>query len=156
MSAPAPSQPHASNAPASAEKLQSFANDLSGEGKEPGAPSIGLLQLIILIRKADLDKEDAWSGLVNDQLRHMKAAVKLISTDPLIRMKYGGTLDSAMKLVGILKARAAEKELEEHIDKVVDENLIEHLPSRTVEGSSAFVKRATRTKKYFENANDSD
>ena len=149
MSAPAPSQPHASNAPASAEKLQSFANDLSGEGKEPGAPSIGLLQLIILIRKADLDKEDAWSGLVNDQLRHMKAAVKLISTDPLIRMKYGGTLDSAMKLVGILKARAAEKELEERIDGVVDENLVEHLPSRTVEGTSVFKARGDATKAFL-------
>lgn len=145
----APSQPHASNAPASAEKLQSFANDLSGEGKEPGAPSMGLLQLIVLIRKADLDTEDAWSGLVNDQLRHMKAAVKLISTDPLIRMKYGGTLESAMKLVGILKARAAEKELEDRIDGVVDDNLMQHLPSKTIEASDVFQKRGEATAKFI-------
>ena len=56
----------------SANDVLNFAEKLSGEDKEASAPSLGLLQLIVLIRKAEAGADDAWTSLVSNQLRHMK------------------------------------------------------------------------------------
>ena len=125
----------------SANDVLNFAEKLSGEDKEASAPSLGLLQLIVLIRKAEAGADDAWSSLVSNQLRHMKAAVKLINTNPVIAMKFGNTLEGAMSLVGILKARAAEIDMEKQIDVVV-EPLVDRLPHKSIEGTAAFKRRA--------------
>ena len=131
----------------SANDVLNFAEKLSGEENEASAPSLGLLQLIVLIRKAEAGTEDSWTSLVNNQLRHMKAAVKLINTNPVIAMKFGNTLEGAMSLVGILKARAAEIDMEEQIDKVVKPDLVSKLPHMNIEGTAAFKTRADKEKK---------
>jgi len=126
----------------SANDVLNFAEKLSGEDKEASAPSLGLLQLIVLIRKAEAGADDAWSSLVSNQLRHMKAAVKLINTNPVIAMKFGNTLEGAMSLVGILKARAAEIDMEKQLDEVVKKDLIDTMPHKILEGTAAFKARA--------------
>ena len=128
----------------SANDVLNFAEKLSGEDKEASAPSLGLLQLIVLIRKAEAGADDAWTSLVSNQLRHMKAAVKLINTNPLIAMKFGNTLEGAMSLVGILKARAAEKDMEKQIDPVVEKDLVDTMPHKILEGTAAFKTRAAK------------
>ena len=125
----------------SANDVLNFAEKLSGEDKEASAPSLGLLQLIVLIRKAEAGADDAWTSLVSNQLRHMKAAVKLINTNPVIAMKFGNTLEGAMSLVGILKARAAEIDMEKQIDEVI-KPLVDRLPNKSMEGTAAFKARA--------------
>jgi len=125
----------------SANDVLNFAEKLSGEDKEASAPSLGLLQLIVLIRKAEAGADDAWSSLVSNQLRHMKAAVKLINTNPVIAMKFGNTLEGAMSLVGILKARAAEIDMEKQIDDVV-KPLVDRLPNKNFEATGVFKTRA--------------
>ena len=128
----------------SANDVLNFAEKLSGEDKEASAPSLGLLQLIVLIRKAEAGADDAWSSLVSNQLRHMKAAVKLINTNPVIAMKFGNTLEGAMSLVGILKARTAEIDMEEQLDEVVKKDLIDTMPHKIIEGTAAFKTRAAK------------
>ena len=128
----------------SANDVLNFAEKLSGEDKEASAPSLGLLQLIVLIRKAEAGADDAWSSLVSNQLRHMKAAVKLINTNPVIAMKFGNTLEGAMSLVGILKARTAEIDMEEQLDDVVKKDLIDTMPHKIIEGTAAFKTRAAK------------
>lgn len=121
-----------------------FAEDLSGESHEASAPSLGLLQLIVLIRKAEAGNgDDAWTPLVKNQLRHMKAAVRLLNENATLAMKFGNTLEGALKLVGILKARASEKELEDQIDDAVDEEIVPHMPSKAIAASSVFQTRAS-------------
>ena len=129
----------------SANDVLNFAEKLSGEENEASAPSLGLLQLIVLIRKAEAGADDSWTSLVNNQLRHMKAAVKLINTNPVIAMKFGNTLEGAMSLVGILKARAAEIDMENQIDDVV-KPLVAKLPHQNIEGTAAFKLRADAEK----------
>ena len=126
----------------SANDVLNFAEKLSGEDKEASAPSLGLLQLIVLIRKAEAGADDAWTSLVSNQLRHMKAAVKLINTNPVIAMKFGNTLEGAMSLVGILKARTAEIDMEEQLDEVVKKDLIDTMPHKIIQGTAAFKARA--------------
>jgi len=132
--------------------MLNFAEKLSGEDHASSAPSLGLLQLIVLIRKAEAgnkdDGSDAWTPMVNHQLRHMKAAVKLINTQPLIAMKFGHTLEGALSLVGILKARAAEKDMEGQIDDVVEHDLLPKAASKMMEGTAAFKARG---KKFTDN-----
>ena len=126
---------------ASPSEYAKFAEKLSGEDETPAAPSVALLQLITLIRKADDGKEDAWTPLVENELKHMRSAVKLLTSNPAIQLRFGNSLEGAMKLVGILKARASERSLESQIDSVVDEELIPNLPIASVAASSAFVSR---------------
>jgi hypothetical protein len=137
-----PQVPRASRASVnpSANDVLNFAEDLSGEDKEASVPSLGLLQLIVLIRKAEAGTEDSWTPLVKNQLRHLKAAVRLITEDELIALKYGNTLEAAMKLVGILKARASEKELDNRIDPVVEQEIEPYMPSKTIAPSSVFQR----------------
>lgn len=140
-------KPSQSLANPSANDVLKIAENLSGEDKEASVPSLGLLQLIILIRKAEAGNgDDAWTPLVENSLRHMKAAVRLINEDPLIAMKFGNTLEGAMKLVGILKARAGEKDLESRIDGIVRDEIQPHMPSKTLQASSVFKSRADLSK----------
>lgn len=105
----------------SANALQSYAADLTGEDHEPTGPNMVILQLITMIRKADTGVADSWSPLVQRELVHIKAALRLIQTNPLFSFKYGGSLGAAMELVGILKARAATLELNSQIDPALTE-----------------------------------
>lgn len=102
---------------ASASEYANFAADLSGENQEPNGPNMTILKLITMIRKAD-DKaaKDEWAPLVNRELVHIKAALQLISDNVLFQVKYGQSFKSAMELVGILKNRASEMELNESIE----------------------------------------
>ena len=127
----------------SANDVLKFAEKLSGEDHEVSAPSLGLLQLIVLIRKAEAGNKPggAWAPLVEHQLRHMKAAVHLINTDPIIAMKFGNPLEGAMSLVGILKARASELDMESKIDGVVASHITPHSVNSLVKETSAFTTR---------------
>lgn len=123
---------------ASANELQDFAEEISGEASTPNAPDMPLLQLIIMIRKAEAGPADAWAPFITNELRHIKAAVHLLQTDDIIGYRFGTSMAGAMKLVGILKARASAKDIESRIDGVVDADLMNHLPSRKI-ARGAFV-----------------
>jgi len=126
----------------SANEVLKFADVLSGENKEHSAPSLGLLQLVALIRKAEAGAEDSWTPLIENELRHMKAAVRLITEKPIIAIKFGNNLEAAMKLTGILKARASELEMEHQIDEIVEDELQDHTSSSILDPASVFHTRA--------------
>ena len=130
----------------SANDVLNFAEKLSGEDKEASAPSLGLLQLIVLIRKAEAGNKDGetWTPLIENQLRYMKSAVQLINSDPMIAMKFGNTLEGAMQLVGILKARASELEMEGRIDKVVTKDIEPHMQSTNFTANPVFTARKAK------------
>jgi hypothetical protein len=128
MSSPSPSKLHSSRDPSANDVLK--ANEqISGEDKASGVPSLPLLQLIVMIRKAETQKGkgDSWTPFVNEELKYLRAAVKLLTTDPLINFKYGTSMEGAMSLVGLLKARAATKDIESRIDGVVNDELTPHM-----------------------------
>ena len=125
-----------------AEEFNKLAGQLSGEDRVPDAPSMALLGLITMIRKADVDKADAWSPIVDAELRHLKAAVKLLTTDPRMQYRFGTSMEGAMELVGLLKARASEKDVHDSIDAVVDSDLTPQLASNSFIQPSAFVAKA--------------
>ena len=122
-----------------AEDFSKVASQLSGEDRVPDAPSMPLLTLITMIRKADPAQQDAWSPMVESELRHLKAAVHLLATQPQIAYRFGQSMEGAMQLVGILKARASEKDVHRLIDGVVDSHLAPSLPSTSFVDSNAFV-----------------
>ena len=130
----------------SANDVLNFAEKLSGEDKEASAPSLGLLQLIVLIRKAEAGNKtgETWTPLVENQLRYMKSAVQLINSDPMISMKFGNTLEGAMQLVGILKARASELEMEGRIDTVVKTDLEPNMQSTNFTPNPVFTARKAK------------
>lgn len=141
---------------ASADDLLEFSAKLTGEDQESSAPNLGLLKLIVEIRKADTEKKDTWSPLINAELRHMKAAVRLLSEQPMIALRFGHSLEGAMKLVGILKSRASEVEMEKQLEDVINEELVPHMPSKSVEASKAFVKRATASSSRAKSRRDAE
>lgn len=142
----------------SANDVLKFAEELSGENNENSAPSLGLLQLVALIRKAEAGnkEDDAWAPLVRNELRHMKAAVRLINESPIIALKFGNNLNAAMKLTGILKARASEKEMESQIDTIVDEELVPNMSSKTIEPSSVFFGRSQKSRQRAQKDRDAE
>ena len=146
MSSTKPHVPHAAKADPSANDYLNVAENISGVDQQSAAPSLGLLQLVVMIRKADTNVDDTWTPLVKNELRYMKAAVRLITEDPRIAIKYGSTLEAAMKLVGILKARAAEKDLDDRLDPIVNEEIVDHMPSKSIQASSVFQATAARSK----------
>ena len=117
---------HAPKDPSANEMLK-VSEQISGEDKGNGAPDLPVLQLIVMIRKAEAVKDDVWSNFVNEELKYLKAAVHLLMNDSMINFKFGTTMKGAMELVGILRARAAEKDIESRLDPVVDKQLIPHM-----------------------------
>ena len=137
MSVP-PSKVNAGNTDPSANELLSFAKKVSGEDQETGVPNLGTLQLIKLIRQIDTGVVDSWTPIVNKELRHMKAAVKMVTDNPYLQVKFGASMESMLKLVGYIKDRAAEKELEDIIDPTIVSEITPHLLSKTIRTSKAF------------------
>jgi hypothetical protein len=125
----------------SANEVLSVAEKVTGEDKTPSMPHSGLLHMIAEIRKAEKHGDDDWSDIVKDQLRFLKAALKLCQTSPLIGIKFGSTIEGAAQLVGILKARAAEMELEEAIDSSIEKIIPKTGLARFAKASAKFQAR---------------
>lgn len=122
----------------SPQRFAEFAERVTGEDKSASVPDLGILHLINQIRKAEpLGKdgkkiEDDWSRMVEAELRHLKAAVKLMNEDPLMRYQFGTSLESAMLLVKFIKERASVKDVEERMDKVIGTSVSAAMPSAMI------------------------
>ena len=132
-----------------AEDMSRLAASFSGEDHVPDAPSMGLLTLLTAIRKADTDKPDCWSPMIDNELRHLKAAVHMLTNYPQVQYKFGTSMEGAMQLVGIIKARAAELDITAMIDPVIKTHIAPSLASNTFIKPTAFKDLVTDTRKDF-------
>jgi hypothetical protein len=125
----------------SANELHNAAEKVSGEEKTAALPHLGMLHMIAEIRKADnpLHAKDDWAPIVNDQLRFFKVALKLCTEQPAIGLEYGTTMEGAARLVAILKARAAEIDLEEAIDQKLKVEILPHTNINKVVAKAAAI-----------------
>jgi hypothetical protein len=126
-----PAKLRATDADPSANRILEMEESIAGVDAMPDVPNDGIFQLVKHIREAENHK-DEWSPIIESELRFLKAALKLLMQDPLYNYRFGTSLQGAMKLVGILKARAAERDAEERLDKIVDNEILPKLPGRLV------------------------
>ena len=130
-----------------AEDMSRMAASFSGEDHVPDVPSMGLLTLLTAIRKADTDISDCWSPMIDNELRHLKAAVHLLTTNPQIQYKFGSSMEGAMQLVGIIKARASELDVTKMIDPVISTMIEPGLASHSFIKPSKFVTLAAAARR---------
>ncbi len=127
-----------------AEDFSKIASQISGEDHVPDAPSMALLGLLAMIRKTDNGTVDAWTPMIDNELRHLKAAVTLLRDNPVIQNRFGTSMEGAMQLVGLIKARAAELEVTEMIDPIIETHIQPTMASKNFKTDSVF--KAFRTK----------
>ena len=90
-------------------------------GNSPIAPSAPSLIALKLLASTN---EHAFKGLREDQTKWLASATALVREDPYLRISLGGDLLTASVAVAdLLKKRAEEKNLQAHIDDVVDHML---------------------------------
>ena len=89
-------------------------------GNSPIAPAPSFIALKLLAST----NEYAFKGLLEDQTKWLASATALVREDPYLRISLGGDLLTASVAVAdLLKKRAEEKNLQAHIDDVVDHML---------------------------------
>lgn len=98
-------------------------NPLGGVGNlmelyahESTIPNINSLVSLKMLKDAD----PAFGPLMHEETKWLKAGLSVLRNDPYLRLKMGGDgISAAMKMAGVLKARAEYKNLVDRVDETV-------------------------------------